>query len=334
MLVGGSEMLETITRALYYLQVHLLYASVVWAAAWALTSLLPASATTKYWIWVVTSLNFILPVGVVIDALWASRLEASPLGFVGDAANRLSHSAAAPYLAILWLLGGVLMLRRVFRRIRAERREALAVASRDTSHPEPAFLAGGVPVRFAGTRQAPAVNGILRPLICLPAGIDRVLSGRELDAVLAHEVTHAKRRDNLIRLVHEIGLCGLWFHPLVWLTGSRIALFRELSCDESVIQSARGKDLVSALAKLAGPDESFLLQAGASSFLSHRVARLAAAEPPRRLAVSALLLVAFSGVLVAGSLGTVSHTACCFVERGGGHQAKVTHCTKTLRKPT
>src|SRR5215831_1271032 len=258
-------MLELITRALYYLQVHLLFASVVWSAAWALTSILPGSATTKYWIWVATSLNFIFPAGVVVDALWGSRLEASPLGLVGEAANRICHSPVAPFLGILWLVGVALMLQRVFRRIRVERREALAAASRDGGDPEPAFLARGVPVRFAGTRQAPAVNGILRPLICLPAGIDSVLNRQELDAVLAHELTHARRRDNLIRLVHEIGLCGLWFHPLVWLTGSRIALYRELSCDESVIQNSRGKDLVSALAKLAGSDETFLLQASASS---------------------------------------------------------------------
>ena len=41
----------------------------------------------------------------------------------------------------------------------------------------------------------------------------------------------------MIRLVHEAGVCAFWFHPLVWLTGSRLALYRELSCDESVLRS-------------------------------------------------------------------------------------------------
>jgi hypothetical protein len=58
-------------------------------------------------------------------------------------------------------------------------------------------------------------------------------------------------------------------------TGSRLALYRELSCDESVIPNAHGGDLVSALAKLASPEEPFLLQATASSLISHRLARLA-----------------------------------------------------------
>ena len=131
-----------------------------------------------------------------------------------------------------------------------------------------------------------------------------------------HELTHARRRDNLIWLIHEIGLGLLWFHPLVWVTGSRLALYRELSCDESVIQSAHGRDLISALAKLANPKEGFLLQTTASSFLSHRLARLNAAPPQRTCrAANATLAVVFGAVVFAGVLGTVAHTACCWVAR-------------------
>lgn len=310
-------MLEHITRALYYFEVHLLYASIVWLAAWVLTSIRQGSATTKYWIWVATSLNFIVPVGAVLDTLWSSHLSwAAPLSMIGDAANRISRSSAAAALGVVWLLGAILMLRRVCLRIHAERRDAQATAAQGTLAPRAAFLAHGVPVRFTGTRHAPAVAGILRPHITLPSGIDRLLSEQELDAVLVHEWTHARRRDNLIRVIHEVGLCGLWFHPLVWITGSRIALYRELSCDEPVIRSAHGGDLVSALAKLANPEESFLLQATASSLIGHRLARLAAPRLQRsRLAVNTLLTVAFTAALLAGVLGTVAHTACCFVGR-------------------
>jgi hypothetical protein len=113
-----------------------------------------------------------------------------------------------------------------------------------------------------------------------------------------------------------VALCGLWFHPLAWITGSRLALYRELSCDESVIQSARGGDLVSALAKLANPEEPLLLQATASSFISRRLARLAAPQPERsRLAANTLLTVLFGTAMLAGVFGTVAHTACCFLAR-------------------
>jgi len=287
-------MLEHITRALYYLDVHLLYASIVWLAAWLLTSVPRGSATTKYWIWVATSLNFILPVGAVLDALWASHLSwAAPLGLIGDLAAGVTRGAAAPMLGVVWLLGAILMLGRLCLRIQAERHDALT-----------------------GTRHVPAVHGILRPRVELPEGIDRLLSRPELDAVLAHELTHVRRRDNLIRIIHELGLCALWFHPLVWITGSRLALYRELSCDDSVIRHAHGKDLLSALAKLANPEATFLLQAGASSFMSHRLARLAAPRPARwGLAVNTLLIVVFTAALLAGVFGTISHTACCFVAR-------------------
>ena len=307
---------EHIARGLYYFEVHLLYASIVWLAAWVLTSIRRGSATTKYWIWVATSLNFIFPLGAVLDKVWASHLSwAAPLGVIGDVANSISRGPTAAVLCVVWLLGTTLMLTRLCLRIRAERRAAQATAGQSALDPRPSFLAHGVPVRFDGSRQAPAVDGVLRPHISLPHGIDRLLSEHELNAVLIHELTHARRRDNLIRLLHEVGLCALWFHPLVWITGSRLALYRELSCDDSVIQSARGGDLVSALAKLANPEEAFLLQATASSFISHRLARLTAQPQRRYSTASALLTVAFGTALLGGIFGTVAHTACCFIAR-------------------
>lgn len=311
-------MLDHIARPLYYLGVHLLYASIVWLAAWVLTSIPRGTATTKYWIWLATSLNFILPVGAVLDKLLAPHLAwARPLSIIGAVGLGIAENATlAVVLGLVWLLGAIVMFARLCLRIRAERRDARAMSGQIAHDERPAFLAHGVPVKFAGSRQAPAVDGILRPHISLPEGIDRLLSQHELNAVLLHEVTHAKRRDNLIRLVHELGVCALWFHPLVWITGSRLSLYRELSCDESVIRSAHGEDLVSALAKLANPQESLLLQATASSFLSHRLARLAAAQTPRTSpAASVLLTVTFGAVLVAGIFETVAHTACCFLIR-------------------
>jgi beta-lactamase regulating signal transducer with metallopeptidase domain len=158
--------------------------------------------------------------------------------------------------------------------------------------------------------------GLARPRISLPIGIYRLLSEAELTAVLIHELTHAKRRDNLIRLVHEIGLCVLWFYPPAWMTGAQLSLYRELSCDESVIHRGRGQDLVSALAKLANPGQPFLLQASVSSFLRVRLARLATAPSHRRdRTASALLAVTFGAVLVLGVFQTIAHTACCFLTR-------------------
>lgn len=305
-------MFEHVARPVYHLQVHLLFASLVWCAAWGLTRISRASATTKYWIWVATALNFVLPLGGMIDKFGASHLAwATPLGVIGDEALQVS---TIPLVWIVWLIGASLMLARLGVRLSAELREARAVSGRNGVETQRGFL--GIPVRFAGSSQVPAVDGVLRPHILLPRGIERLLTDRELNAVLLHELTHARRRDNLIRLVYEIGLCLLWFHPLVWLTGSRLALYRELSCDESVIHSAHGGELVSALAKLANPEGAFLLQATASSLISHRLARLSGAPPaPPSRAANTLLALVFAAIVLAGLFETVAHTACCFLTR-------------------
>ena len=303
---------EQIAHASHYVEIHLLSASLVWLAAWILTSVRGGSATTKYWIWVATSLNFVLPMSPVLDALRAPRPSWFPtldaFGAIGNGISRNGRAIAA--LWIVWSLGTLVMLVRLCLRILADRRYARARAVQSTHASSPGFLTRGVPVRFAGSQQAPAVDGVLRPRISLPDGISRLLSQRELSAVLLHELTHARRGDNLIRLVHELGLCALWFHPLVWFTGGRLALYRELSCDESVIRDAHGADLVSALAKLATPEDGFLLRATASSFIPARLARLTAARPRgTAFASNALLATLFGGVLLAGVAGTASLTA-------------------------
>ena len=279
-----------VEQIMYYFDVHLLYATMVAFAAWALTSVLPASATTKYWIWVATSVNFFLPLGAMFNKIFAPHLHwARPLGAIGDFALRISHGEPALVIAALWLLGAMLMFARLTLRLRAEGK-----------------------LQSSG----PAVDGLLHPRISLPAGIKKLLSETELSAVIIHEQAHARRRDNLIRLAHELAQCALWFHPLIWMTGRRLALYRELSCDESVIEHAHGGDLVSALAKLADPAaDKFVLQASATSHLSYRLARLEAAPLRPRIAANALLIAVFWALLAAGIFATVAHTACCFMAK-------------------
>ena len=305
---------EQIARVMYYFDIHLLFASMVACAALVLTVTLRASATSKYWIWVATLLNFVLPLGALIDKLLASHLHwAKPLGVIGDAAFRITQPGlTATVLSALWLMGAAAMFARLYMRLR---RDSMATG-KSAPDRKPGFLMHGIPVRFAGSQHAPAVDGVLRPHILLPAGIDHLLSRHELNAVLIHELTHARRRDNLIRLVYEVALCVLWFHPVVWFIGSRLALYRELSCDDSVIQNARGEDLISALAKLAAPAHAFTLQATATSFLSRRLARLAGQPQRDYRFASAVLCVVFAAALLGGVLETVAHTACCFVLHG------------------
>ena len=228
---------EHIARAMYYFSVHLLYASMVGCAAWVLTSIRGASATTKYWIWVVTAFNFVIPTGALIDKLWAPHLTwAHPLGAIGGPVWDMTEGRKAVVLAVIWIAGAFAMSMRLISRIRTERREYRAAAHLIGRSVTSSFMADGIPVSFDGRHAGPAVSGILSPHIVLPLGIDRILNQREFDAVLLHELAHARRRDNLIRLLYELSLCALWFHPLIWVAGARMALYRELSCDESVIR--------------------------------------------------------------------------------------------------
>lgn len=303
-------MADHVAPALYFLQVHLLVATLVALGAWVLTTRSRASVTAKLWIWTAASLNFVLPLGGFVDGFgardlpWAQQLV--PLAALD--LTLAHHPGVVTVAGGLYLGGAMLLLLRLWRRIRAERRGPGRVATE-----KPRWRVAGVPVHFTSDT-GPAVAGILNSRICLPRGIEQLLTAPELEAVLLHEVTHAKRRDNLLRLVHELVQCLLWFHPLVWLVGARLALYRELSCDEPVLRRSRGGLLVSALAKLAVHENTPLLQSAATALVSERLERLLApALPvPRRLA-NIVAGAAFVGLLLGGTVFTVAHTACCLV---------------------
>lgn len=306
---------EHVAPAVYYLEVHLLYASIVCLAAWGLTSFWNGAATAKYWIWVATSLNFIVPLGGFFNAFGASRISwATQLGGLDNVGIGISRNLTAGAVLLgVWLCGAAFMFARLLVRLHGDRGDEDTAGGCNTAPLKRRFLAHGVPVTLSAAGQGPSVDGVLRPYISLPLGIDRLLTDRELDAVLLHEVTHARRRDNLIGLIYEVALCGLWFHPLVWLTGSRLAMFRELSCDDSVIENSRGADLVTALAKLADPGKSRLLRAGAATFFSHRLKRLKACQPQRARGGAGLVLIMIYGAaLLACMVETIAHTPSCF----------------------
>lgn len=304
-------MREHLAPSLYFLQVHLLYATLVALGAWALTSVRAVNVTVKYWTCTAASLYFIVPLGGFIDGFGAHDLPgAQQLGSLAALGLMLArHWSVVALLAGVWGAGAALLLLRLLIRIGREWRTHGSGQPRGA----PAFHVQGVPVHFIAGCPGPAVGGMWRCHICLPPGIRHLLSERELQAVLLHEVTHARRRDNLLRLIHELAQCLLWFHPLLWLTGARLALYRELSCDASVLKGNGAAPLIRALAKLTGSGNGPVLRSAATSLAAQRLERLLAPAREAGRWLDAALLAAFATLLAAGVFLTVAHTACCLV---------------------
>src|SRR5262249_38296906 len=82
----------------------------------------------------------------------------------------------------------------------------------------------------------PGVFGIFAPVILWPRGISERLGDDEVEAILAHEVAHVRRRDNLAAALHTLVQALFWFHPLVWWLGSRLVEERERACDQDVVR--------------------------------------------------------------------------------------------------
>ena len=79
--------------------------------------------------------------------------------------------------------------------------------------------------------QSPAVYGIIKPKILLPAAFDP----RDYPYILKHERTHVRRLDNLWRLAACLITAVHWFNPLCWLFLKRFLEDMELACDEAAI---------------------------------------------------------------------------------------------------
>jgi len=77
----------------------------------------------------------------------------------------------------------------------------------------------------------PLTVGWLRPKVLLPLEW-RQWDREKLDAVLAHEGAHVRRRDGLVAALAGINRCIFWFHPLAWMLERRLRLLAELACDE------------------------------------------------------------------------------------------------------
>lgn len=91
-----------------------------------------------------------------------------------------------------------------------------------------------------GAAGLPAVVGLWRPRIVLPADFERRYTARERQLVLLHEQVHLRRGDIVVNALLAAMQCLYWFNPLLPLASRRCREDQEFSCDERVIAGSGG----------------------------------------------------------------------------------------------
>lgn len=203
------------------------------------------AASLRFWLWFTASMKFLLPFALLtllgrrILSVTAPAIAAPVLAAFRPAAAPFAalatplvtpaplHLPAMDLAAVIWGAGLVAITLLCISRwldLRAILKDA-----------NPMALDAPVPVKSAPSFIEPGLVGIWRPVILLPAGLARHLTPAEMDAVLAHELCHLRRRDNLLAALHMLVEGLFWFHPLTWWIGKRLCEERERACDEDVV---------------------------------------------------------------------------------------------------
>jgi bla regulator protein blaR1 len=229
---------------------HLWQSTLFAAVAGLLTLALRKNrAQTRYWVWLVASVKFLVPFSLLVGVGSQLARHAAPV-LIEPSLSYAIEQASQPFTAVLplaavrgvaeasfikripallyalWLIGSAALIFSWWRRWRS-----LRVALRTAT---PLDLPLGMKALISSAFVEPGVFGVHRPVLLLPAGTDH-LTPSQLKAIVAHELCHVRRRDNLATAI-QMGLEALfWFHPLVWWLGARLIEERERACDEEVL---------------------------------------------------------------------------------------------------
>jgi TonB family protein len=137
-------------------------------------------------------------------------------------------------LTAVWAIGFVAVLGRW---LISARRVAAVLRAAVPHSGIPLVEAVDPPISLTSALVEPSVVGLFRQTLLLPQGIAARLTPSQLKAVIAHELCHWRRRDNLTAAIHMIVEALFWFYPLVWWIGARLVYERERACDEGVVQA-------------------------------------------------------------------------------------------------
>ncbi len=289
---------------------HLWQSTLFVAAAWLLTLALRKNrAQARYWVWLAASAKFVLPFSMLIwlgsQVSWRAAPMTPqhiptvtiehPVRLIGDPTARaaVSHTVMPELLLLIWACGFIVIMARWGRRwsrMRAEVRASRAL-----------HIAFPIPAKSSSALREPGVFGVFRPVLLLPEGIVETLTPTQLKAVLAHELCHVRRRDNLAMALHATVRALFWFHPLVWWIGAKLIEERERACDEDVLRGGSDPETYAegilnvCKLYLAAPSECVAGVGGSN--LNQRIEEIMSNRIKPGLSVGKKLLLAASGML-------------------------------------
>jgi bla regulator protein blaR1 len=198
-------------------------------------------ARVRYALWFIASLKFLVPISLImvmgggsLVSQWLTVTMASALWPSSLTMPKVATAWATLALVVTWTVGFFAIVVRRFKLSRqvwdvaltSRRVELLDVKT-------PARLQVGL----ADGLLEPGVIGWLNPVLLLPADIQHHLTRQELEALVAHQLCHVRRFDNMTAAIHMLVEASFWFYPLVWWLGTRLAAERQRACDEHVLRS-------------------------------------------------------------------------------------------------
>lgn len=247
---------------------HLWQSTIFLVAVGLLTLILRKNpARARYSLWLAASVKFLIPFSLLITAgshlsRGAARtnggfyhaidtvVQPFALPLIPETSGAYSSTVlprATPLVSILlaaWLFGFLVILSVWFvrwRRISATVRNAAPLREgREVEALRRLECIGRVRKRIeillSRASLEPGIFGIARSVLIWPEGLSERLENAHLEAILAHELCHVRRRDNLAAAIHMLVEAIFWFHPLVWWLGARLVEERERACDEEVLE--------------------------------------------------------------------------------------------------
>lgn len=144
-------------------------------------------------------------------------------------------------LALVWavgaaafFVGSMLSYRRFVHRVRRTARDVrdLELLRIYESECERLGLRQRIPLRQTPEADGPMLVGLVQPVLLLPKG---GIPLADAPLILRHELTHAKHKDVLCKMVFLLARCVHWFNPVVHLLAWQGVQDLEIACDQSVV---------------------------------------------------------------------------------------------------